>query len=144
QTEEYIRGLLREYGSLPADRIEFWVRARLARQVLLKKNPKTVCVFFVHENAVRMTVGNAGIMQDQLLHLIFVASLPHCEVRFIPRCAGPLGTALGPFRLMRYVEHDPVVEIDLETNSLFLDHDQDTDHYQRVLDRLDNVALGEG
>jgi hypothetical protein len=52
--------------------------------------------------------------------------------------------ALGPFRLMQYVEHDPVVEIEQDAVTLFLDRREHTDSYRQVLKRLDSVALDEG
>jgi hypothetical protein len=83
-------------------------------------------------------------MHEQLLHLIFLTSWRHCVIRVIPRSSNGVGLASTSFHRMSYVDHDPVVEIDLETKSLFLDRKTDTERYRKVLNRLDTVALDEG
>ena len=45
---------------------------------------------------------------------------------------------------MRYAEHDPVAYVEQEAVSLFLDRREHTDSYQKLLERLDRVALDEG
>lgn len=144
QTEEYMRALFSACDIFPPDGVEFFVRARLARQALLRESEPPACVFFLHENSLCMPIGSARIMHEQLLHLIFLSSWRHCELRFIPRSTGIRGVAHGPFRLMRYVEHDQVVELEHDVVTLFLDRREHTDSYQRMLHRFDDAALDAG
>jgi transcriptional regulator with XRE-family HTH domain len=144
QTEDYIRALLREGGMYASDRIEFRVRARMARQGLLKKSEPPQCTFYVHENVLCTFIGSARIMHEQLLHLVFLTSWRHCDVRVVPAASGARGVAHGSFRLMSYAEHDPVVYVEQEAVSLFLDRRDHIDHFRKVLNRLDQVALDEG
>jgi transcriptional regulator with XRE-family HTH domain len=144
QTEDYIRALLREGGLYADDRIEFRVRARLGRQSLLRKSEPPQCVFYIHENVFCTFIGSARIMHEQLLHLVFLTSWRHCRIRVLPASAGARGIAHGSFQLMRYAEHDPVVNVEQEAVSLFLDRKVHSDHFWKVLNRLDRVALDEG
>jgi hypothetical protein len=144
QTEGYARALFAEVDRFGGDSMEFRVRARIARQRLLKKSEPPHCTFYLHENAVRTRIGSAKIMHEQLLHLVFLTSWRHCTIRVVPRSAQGGGLANSSFHRMTYVDHDPVVDIELETNSLLLDRKADTAHYRKVLDRLDRVALDEG
>ena len=45
---------------------------------------------------------------------------------------------------MKYVENDPVVYVEQEAVSLFLDRRIHIEHHRKVLARLDQVALDEG
>jgi transcriptional regulator with XRE-family HTH domain len=142
QTEDYIRALL-SYGKYKGDSLEFRVQARVDRQSLLKRSNPPDCLFFLHENAVRTRVGSNAVMHEQFLHLVFLTNWRHCSIRVVPRSADGLGLASTSFHRMSYLEHSPVVEIDLEASSLFLDRTDDTNSYGEVLNRLDRVALDE-
>jgi transcriptional regulator with XRE-family HTH domain len=144
QTEDYARALFLEADQFRGDSIGFRVQARMDRQGLLRRSYPPQCTFYLHENAIRTRIGSAQIMHEQLLHLIFLTSWRHCVIRVIPRSANGVGLASTSFHRMSYVDHDPVVEIDLETKSLFLDRKSDTERYRKVLNRLDTVALDEG
>jgi transcriptional regulator with XRE-family HTH domain len=144
QIEGYAHALFLEADQFRGDSIGLRVQARIDRQGLLRRSRPPRCTFHLHENALRTRIGTAAIMHEQLLHLIFLTSWRHCIIRVVPRSANGVGLASNSFHRMSYVDHDPVVEIDLETNSLFLDQKSDTDRYQKVLNRLDRVALDEG
>jgi hypothetical protein len=133
-----------EIDRFQGDSIEYRVGARIDRQSLLKRSYPPHCTFFVHENALRTRIGSNRIMHEQLLQLVFLGSWQHCVIRILPVSAGGRGVAQAPFRLMSYADHDPVVEIEQDAVTLFLDRKTHTDHYRKVLNRLDRVALDEG
>jgi transcriptional regulator with XRE-family HTH domain len=144
QTERYARAAFRWAGLVPVDGIESRVRARMDRQgVLRRRDPPVVC-FFIHENALRSSVGGPRVMNEQLLQLVFLTSLPHCLIRVVPADAGPQGGLGGQFRVMRYAAHGPVVYLENQTTSLFLEGHADVDTYRRILARLAEIALDEG
>jgi transcriptional regulator with XRE-family HTH domain len=144
QTEEYARALFIEGDRFDRGSIELRIRARMARQRLLKKTAPPDCTFYLHQNAVRASIGSAQIMHEQLLHLVFSSGREHCHVRLIPETSGGRGLAHGSFQLMRYVENDPVVYVEQEAVSLFLDRPEHSDHFRKVLSRLEQAALDEG
>lgn len=144
QTEDYARAVFHEVDRFGHDSIEFRVRARLTRQRLLKKSEPPQCIFYLRESMLRTCVGSTKIMHEQLLHLVFLTTWRHCEIRIIPSSAGARGLAHGSFQLMRYVQHDPVVYVEQEAVSLFLDRRSHIDHFRKVLNRLDQVALDGG
>jgi transcriptional regulator with XRE-family HTH domain len=141
QTEDYARALFEFARIVPEDRIDHAVRARMERQALLRRREPPEFQFLVHENGLRAPVGNAQIMHEQLLHLVFLNSRPQCEIRVIPAASGPHGAWFGPFMLMRYQGHGPVVYVEGLTTSVFLETRQHIDAYQNVLSRLDRAAL---
>jgi transcriptional regulator with XRE-family HTH domain len=144
QTEDYTRALLLETGMYAGGSIELRVRARMERQALLRRSIPPHCTYYLYESLLRTPIGNDRIMHEQLLQLVFLSSWQHCVLRIVPISAGGGGLAQAPFRLMRYSDHDPVVEIEQDAVTLFLDRKDHTDYYRKVLNRLDRVALDEG
>jgi hypothetical protein len=142
QTEEYARALLPTGQPDATDKdIEGWVQARMGRQGLIKRPSPVQCLFVVHEQALRMPVGSPQIMNEQLLHLLFLDGRPQCEIRVVPTGSGPIGMAGHAFRIMRYVEHGPVVYVATMTASIFHHEKPELDFYRGIFDKIERVAL---
>jgi transcriptional regulator with XRE-family HTH domain len=140
QTREYAEALFREAGTVSEAEIGYWVQVRMDRQELLKKPDPPQCEFHVHENVLRDPVGSPQVMHEQLLWLLFLDSRPYCDIRVVPRSGGR-GQAMNNFRIMEYVDNGPVVYVETETASLFLENRADLDFYRGKLGRIDHVAL---
>ncbi|HEX3779147.1 MAG TPA: helix-turn-helix transcriptional regulator [Pseudonocardiaceae bacterium] len=144
QTEGYIRALLHAGGVARPAAIERWVQARVDRQNLLKGCNPPECAFYIHEQALRIPVGGAAVMHEQMLHLLFLDGRPHCSVRVVPTSAAAHGLCPSAFRIMEYADHLPVIYVETMTASLFLENKKDSDAYQLKLGMLGRVALDEG
>lgn len=143
QTEGYARALFVEGRLLdPAD-IDRLVDIRLARRDVITRYNPAQCTLFVHENALRMPVGGPRVMHEQLLHLLFVSDRPQCSIRVVPVSAGARGVAPGAFITFGYGEDSPVVYLEHQTTSEFLENRTELLAYRTVLDRLATVALTE-
>jgi transcriptional regulator with XRE-family HTH domain len=144
QAENYARALFHEVGLLPRDTIESRVRARMDRQGLLHRPRSPHFDFFIHEQALRLPVGGPQVMHEQMLHLVFLSSRSRCTIRVIPISAGGKCCAGGGFMLMEYIEYKPVVYVEAQTTSLFLERPEDIFVYREVLDHLARIALNAG
>jgi transcriptional regulator with XRE-family HTH domain len=141
QTEDYIRALFEATGLLaPAD-VDDRVDIRLGRRSVLTRVNPAQCAFYVHEHALRMMIGSPRVMHEQMLHLLFTGSRPQCSIRVVPASAGPHGMAAGTFHIFSYPEGAPVVYVQHETTSEFLESRKDLRSYQAVLNRVARVAL---
>ncbi len=80
-------------------------------------------------------------MHEQMLHLLFASSRPQCSLRVIPTSAGARGVAPGPFQIFSYPEGAPVVYVQHETTSEFLESRKDLLGYRELLNRVASVAL---
>lgn len=140
QTPAYARALFEFTQVIRPDRVALAVQARMDRQAVLRKLNPPMCEFFVHENALRQVLGSDRTMNEQLLHLVFVASRPQCQVRVVPRDSGPHGV-WGNFMLMGYEHHRPVTFVETLTTSLFLEKPADVAAYRTALGRLEAAAL---
>jgi transcriptional regulator with XRE-family HTH domain len=143
QTADYARALFHETGLEDESKIEGCVQTRMGRRTLLNGWSPPQCEFYVHENALRAPIGGPGVMSEQLLHLLFLGNRPHCSVRVVPVSVGGRGMAAGSFHIFRYEEDPPVVCVQHETTSEFLEDRTEVANYRRVLNRVASVALDE-
>ncbi|WP_158879496.1 DUF5753 domain-containing protein [Amycolatopsis anabasis] len=141
QTEDYARAVFRSAGMFAEDDIETRVRARRARQHVLHRPQPPRFTFFLHEQAVRTMVGGPSVMHEQILHLLLTGSAGRAVLRVIPESACPGGVLGGSFWLLRYIEHRPLVYVQTEAVSLFLEDPEQIAHYQKILARLAELAL---
>lgn len=143
QTPEYARTVFDEGGNFDEAGIDMRVTMRLSRRDVLTRFHPAKCRLFVHETALRTMVGSPKIMNEQLLHLVFVSDRPQCSIRVVPTSAGCRGLANGSFNIFHYAEDSPVVYAEHEHTSDFLENSELVWAYGSVLDRVDTVALGE-
>lgn len=141
QTAEYARALFWESGAEDIDVVDLWVTARIRRQRLLRRHDGPQVFFYVHENALRTPVGSHRIMQEQMLNLLFLGTQSNVAVRVVPTSAGGRGLASGTFRLFRYADSGPVVGLQHETATEFLERPSDIAAFEKTLDRVATVAL---
>jgi uncharacterized protein DUF5753 len=103
-----------------------------------------MCAFYIHEFALRLPVGGADVMSEQLHRLLRLGVRPNVSIRVLPAAIGPLAATAGPFIMMEFAEIKPVVYLESETSSLFLELPIEIDAYRSILDSLDATALSEG
>jgi transcriptional regulator with XRE-family HTH domain len=142
QTEAYIR-------ALTTDRFPDWdpdvaVRIRKERQRVLHKESPARFMFFVHENALRLVVGDHAVMHEQVLALLLHDGLRHVAIRVVPAEAGAQAMLGGPFRLFEFIDHRPLVYLDGPVCGLFLEDGEYVDGYRALLPTLASIALSEG
>jgi transcriptional regulator with XRE-family HTH domain len=144
QTGDYARTVISHNANVPTDEVEDRVSARLARQSLLSRARPPQFTFFVHEFVLRTPVGGPAVMSDQLHHLLRMSVRPHLTFRVVPAEIGAHAGMSGHFTLMEFAEFKPIVYLDSETSSLFLETPIEIDAYRRILAALEDTALDEG
>jgi hypothetical protein len=144
QTPDYARALFAAGGRVTPPLLGRAVQLRMDRQsVLQAKNPAR-CTFFLCEDVLRSTVGDASIMHDQLMRLYFATEWESCSIRVVPLTRRGETTAPGSFRLMTFADHDPVAMEELLTALVFLERPDDIAVYREALECIDRVALSAG
>lgn len=142
QTEAYIRALTTELW--PDWDADLAVRIRQERQRILRREQPARFTFFVHEDALRLMVGNHATMHEQVLALLILDGLPHIAIRVVPASAGAQAKIGGSFRLFEYTGHQPLVYLDGPKTGLFLEDQEYVDDYRALLPTVANIALNEG
>jgi hypothetical protein len=143
QTEDYMRALFVAGGKIDPNYIDKLVEIRLSRRSVLTRIYPAQCTLLVHENALRMPVGNANVMAEQLLHLLFAGGRPQCSIRVVPVSAGPEGVVASSVSIFNYPEGAPLVYLEHPTTSDFLENPKELRAYRAIVDRVASVALTE-
>jgi transcriptional regulator with XRE-family HTH domain len=141
QTPEYARAVFEESGLDEPFSIEDGIRARMARSAVLTGPKPPKCMFFVHENALRMPIGGPRVMNEQLLHMLLLGNRVECAIRVVPASAGSRGLVNGTFHVFDYKEDPSLVYLQHETTSQFLETEDEVARYRRILKRVATVAL---
>jgi transcriptional regulator with XRE-family HTH domain len=144
QTEDYASALIRA-AEVSAEEFAAALKARMDRQAILQRRETAEFTFYIHENALRLPVGDQQIMHEQLLHLVFSTTRQRLGIRVVPVSAGARLARTGDFRLFEYAkEHRPVIYLDGRVGALFLDEDSFVASYRELVTKLDAIALDEG
>lgn len=141
QTEAYIRALTAEWW--PNWDVDFAVGVRKERQRVVHHAPSARFAFYVHENALRLKVGDDAVMHEQLLMLLLLDGLPHVDIRVVPS-VGAQTLFGGSFRLFEYDGHQPLVYLDGPALGVFLEDGEYVDGYRSLIQTIANTALNEG
>jgi transcriptional regulator with XRE-family HTH domain len=137
QTEAYARALFVEFGN-PPEEAEKGVELRMGRQCIWQRPYRPECVFFVHELALRMRIGDAKVMEDQYLRLLFNAHI----LRVVP--ANAIGLALkSPLSLFEFAKASPLAYTENDLARVFAQDSPAITSSRALFAQLDAVALDE-
>lgn len=129
QTEGYARVLLGPDGD---------PQQRLARQQILPR--LAMATFYIHEAALHAEVGSRAVMRAQLEFLARRVDWARCRIRIVPLSVSAARTSVNAFTRLTFTDHRPLVHVELETASLFLEHPASLDRYETVLQSLKRLA----
>ncbi|MFI6094012.1 DUF5753 domain-containing protein [Lentzea sp. NPDC051213] len=141
QTADYMRAVVEAGVRDQSVNYDEVIAARLARRELFHWSREFV--FFIHEHALRLPVGSAEVMKDQLIHLLAMAQRSYVTMRILPTAIGAHAGLSGGFMQLRYEKFEPVVFIESQSTSLFLEDKASLAAYNKVLRLLDQQSLNE-
>jgi transcriptional regulator with XRE-family HTH domain len=118
------------------------VRIRTGRQRSVLDGYRTVTVF-MHEQALRLPVGDAGVMAEQLHHLLRLSVRPYLTIRVIPTASGPHAGIAGDFDLLKFKKIPPIVYLESHGANVFLEDQLSVGLYGTVVKSLGRTALDE-
>ena len=144
QTGDYARAVISHNVNIPSGEVDDRVAARLARHSLFSRDYPPRFTFYLHETVLRLPIGGPTVMSGQLHHLLQMTVRSCLTLRVVPASCGAHAGLSGPFTLMEFAEFRPVIYLDSETSSLFLERREEATAYQRILEALANTALDEG
>ncbi|MGH3718486.1 MAG: helix-turn-helix domain-containing protein [Pseudonocardiaceae bacterium] len=142
RTGDYAHALLRRSSNTPEREVDGLVAATLARQSLLSRENPADFTYYVHESALRLPVGGAVVMSEQLQQLLRMSLRPYLTLRVVPIALGAHAAMAGSFTLLEFADFRPVVYLENEVSGLFLETPVEIDAYQRILGALEKTALG--
>ncbi|GAB3499563.1 DUF5753 domain-containing protein [Amycolatopsis cihanbeyliensis] len=142
QTEDYAQAVIRLPGRSEAE-IGSRVAIRMERQQVLRGWNPAKFTYFLYEAALRCPFGGNRVMNEQMLHLGFLADRPNITIRVVPFAAGQFAAIGGNVTLMEFTEHGPVAYLESPLADLFVENREALTKYRGYLNQLANDALGE-
>ncbi|MEU2159408.1 helix-turn-helix transcriptional regulator [Streptomyces sp. NPDC019396] len=146
QTPEYARALIGGgFPPLPDERVEQLVEARTARQALFDRQPVPLIELVLEESVLRRTIGSAEIMRDQLTFLAKCAQRRNVTLQVLPLDAGVGGEfagAYGNLNLVETPEHDHLVYLEIQDESLMINDPAKVSTYAQRYAKIRSQALG--
>jgi transcriptional regulator with XRE-family HTH domain len=148
QTEAYADALSREAAHPPMDpdtiRSRTEIRMKRQRETLLRPDPPRF-IAFMDEGVLRRPVGGAGVMREQLLHLVELGRMPHVTIRIIPLAAGVHpGLVHGGFAIMQFentADNDIAYFETGPGDIVLVDQPNDIAVYWEIIELLQKKAL---
>ncbi len=136
QTEAYARALFMETGCESLEDIERGVERRMGRQSIWRRSYRPECIFYVHELALQMRIGNARIMEDQYRRLSFNSHV----LRIVP--AHVRGVALqSKCTLFEFGKASPLAYTETDLAKVFAQDSLAVTWSRKLFKRLDALAL---
>ncbi|MFD9701983.1 helix-turn-helix domain-containing protein [Lentzea sp. NPDC059081] len=139
QTPEYARALLAGGRGTP-EQIERGYRSRMERQAILKRPHRPECLFYVHELALRLQVGDERVMEEQYLRMLFHTHI----LRVVPMSAGPAVMRMSPRMLFSFEKLVPVAYSETDLANVFAHDGAAIAESRESFKWLDDLALDEG
>ncbi|SER45407.1 Helix-turn-helix domain-containing protein [Lentzea xinjiangensis] len=134
QSPEYADGIYRMTGLVAEDRIPDLVRYRTERQTILQRHDRPTCLFFVHEHALQLQVGDGEVMEDQYARLLFNTH----TIRIVPKDAPIVASG---FVLWEFAKVRPLVFSETNLANVFVEDPGAIARTRLFFGRLDEVAL---
>jgi hypothetical protein len=142
QTASYARAVTLAANPFVTDEyVEEKVTARLERARILGDATRPVYWVLLHENVLRIPVGGAAAMAEQLNHLAAVVRERKAVVQVLPYAAGAHASMGGMLTLMEFEDAPPTAYTETSFSGTLVDDPAVVKRAQRAYDLLRAAAL---
>ncbi|WP_439659522.1 helix-turn-helix domain-containing protein [Lentzea sp. HUAS TT2] len=128
-------------STVPDKELDAWIAARLElndRQFQLRGLTYT---FYLHELALALPVGGDEVHVEQLHHMLQMSVRPEINIRIVPAALGAHPGMRGPFTRLTFKAHEPLVCIENDTSTVFVEDKASVEGYGRVVTALGESSL---
>lgn len=138
QTKAYTRELFKDADQETPEEIEKYAEVRGERQAIMRRASRPDCLFYVHEVALQLRLGDAALMEEQYMRLLYNTH----TLRLIPAHISPAALRTDCV-LYRFEKAAPVVFSETNMAQLFAQDTAAVARAERLFERLDRLALDE-
>ncbi|MFD5895831.1 helix-turn-helix domain-containing protein [Streptomyces sp. NPDC060366] len=146
QTEAYARALIGGgYPPLSDQRVEELVEARMARKALFDREPVALIEVILEESVLRRTIGDAGVMRDQLSHLAECGRRRNVTLQVLPLDSALMGEhagVRGEMEMVETPEHDRLVYLEPQDESVLISDPAKVSTYAQRYAKIRSQAMG--
>jgi transcriptional regulator with XRE-family HTH domain len=142
QTEDVARALQRlRHPSDSVLDIERRVALQMTRQEI-STDPGAPQLWAVIDQAALWRLVGCPTLREQIRHLITMAELPHVTLQVLPAYSGKNVAIGGHLTILRFADPElpDVVYHQQQTTALYLDRDEDVQHYRALMDNVGALA----
>jgi transcriptional regulator with XRE-family HTH domain len=145
QTEDYARAVIS--GTMPlvrGDVVSQYLKATVRRQSILSQNTPPTLHVILDEAVLHRTVGGQIVLQQQLKHIVELASLPNIFIQILPYNVGAHPGLDSPFSILGFAEDSllpEVVYVEGLVGHLYLERKGDVERYKEAFHHLARMAL---
>ncbi|SDO95312.1 DUF5753 domain-containing protein [Lentzea jiangxiensis] len=139
QLPQYSAEVVRAVPKVQPEQVAEIVAVKAGRRAIF--HPSREFVFLIHEQALRLRVGSAQLMAEQLSELLLMSIRPYVSVRIVPLSIGTHAGLAGSFTKLAYEKFEPVVYLESHNSNLFLEDKNSITAYDEVLKALTAQAL---
>ena len=143
QTQAYAKAMLDvSIPELPPERISAHLEVKRTRQQVLTRDEPLLLWAILDEAALHRVVGGQEVMAEQLDRLIEISGKDNIKIQVIPYGAGAHPAMDSTFNILEFAGSVPkVVYVEGLVGYSYLDRPADLVRYQKVFDRLSELAL---
>ena len=145
QAEAYISALLEASVGSTSEQQAQRLQIRLERQEsILERSEPPLILAVIDEAAVRRQVGGAGVMREQIRHLLEVGERPNVDIQILPFASGAHAAAGLPFTILSFGDRnsaDSVVFLESRADGFYLESGEEIDRHRLVFSRTQGSAL---
>jgi transcriptional regulator with XRE-family HTH domain len=143
QTEDYARAVIATGQETETKLIEERVRARLTRQEILTRKERPLRLHAIlSESALCIKVGGLDVLNEQLAHLLKVATLPNVTIQVLTFEAGAHLAIHGGFAILGFEKGEPALGYqETFAGELFLESIPEIRKLNTVFDHSATLAL---
>lgn len=109
QTEDYARMIL---GAFRPDNLDDLLAARMSRHGIFEREDPPRTWFIIDEQALRRTIGDRGVMREQLQRLLIAGREPRTVIQVLPERVGAHPGLAGPFAILTLPDVPDVLYVD--------------------------------
>ncbi|MFJ5989329.1 helix-turn-helix domain-containing protein [Lentzea sp. NPDC092896] len=141
QVSGHVRAEIASSSTIPRQELDDRIAARLKLQEQWLQRYNLTCMFYLHELALALPVGGDDVHAEQLHHLLQLAVRPRISIRIIPTAFGAHAGMRGPFTRLTFNDHEPLVCVENENSTLFLEDKAAVEGYGKVVQALGRSSL---
>lgn len=142
QTGDYARAVIHAGNrELPDSEVDQLVRTRMGRQAILSRFQGPTLSVLVDEMVLRRPVGESGVMNGQLHHILNMATRPKIDVRVIPFKVGANPGLEGPAMILEFADQPTLAHIEIRGATGLLEEAPVIRRVKLVWQQLRSMAL---
>jgi hypothetical protein len=142
QTGDYAQAVITAGNSeLTQSEVDNLVRTRMARQAILSRFGGPTLDVIIDEMVLRRPIGEPGVMNGQLHHLLNMAKRPRIDLRMVPFTAGAHAGLVGPAMLMEFADQPSLAVMEIRGASGLLEDPSVIRRVKLALQELRSVAM---